>query len=42
LEKLDEVIEAIEKMMIRSTEAFSKGKLSRGEPAREVGKQMQQ
>jgi hypothetical protein len=33
LEQLDEIIEEIRRLMIRSAEAVSKGKLSRGEPA---------
>ena len=41
LDQLDEVIEGIGKLGIRSTEAVSKGKLSRGEPAIAIGKQKQ-
>jgi len=42
LDQLDEVIEGIGKLGIRSTEAVSKGKLSRGEPTVEIGHQKQQ
>jgi hypothetical protein len=41
-EKLDEIIEEIIKLMIKSIEAVSKGKLSRGKPAIAAGQQMQQ
>jgi hypothetical protein len=41
-EQLDEIIEEIRRLMIRSAEAVSKEKLSRGEPAIAVGQQMQQ
>jgi hypothetical protein len=41
-EQLDEIIEEIRRLMIRSAEAVSKGKLSRGEPAIAAGQQMQQ
>jgi hypothetical protein len=36
-EQLDEIIEEIRRLMIRSVEAVNKGKLSRGEPAIAVG-----
>jgi hypothetical protein len=42
LEQLDMIIEEIRRLMIRSAEAVSKGKLSRGEPAIAAGQQMQQ
>jgi tRNA U34 5-methylaminomethyl-2-thiouridine-forming methyltransferase MnmC len=41
-EQLDEIIEEIRRMMIISTEAFNKGKLSRRRPAIVVGKMQQQ
>jgi hypothetical protein len=37
---LDEIIEEIRRLMIRSAEVVSKGKLSRGEPAIATGQQM--
>jgi hypothetical protein len=40
-EQLDEVIEKIKRLRIRSAEAINKGRLSRGEPSIEAGKQMQ-
>jgi hypothetical protein len=42
LEQLDEIIEEIRRLMIRSAEAVSKEKLSRREPARAAGKKQQQ
>jgi hypothetical protein len=41
-EQLDEIIEEIRRLMIRSAEVVSKGKLSRGEPTIAAGQQMQQ
>jgi hypothetical protein len=41
-EQLDEIIEEIRRLMIRSAEAVSEEKLSRGEPAIAAGQQMQQ
>jgi hypothetical protein len=41
-EQLDEIIEEIRRLMIRSVEAVNKVKLTRGEPAIVVGKQKQQ
>jgi hypothetical protein len=41
-EQLDEIIEEIRRLMIRSAEATNKGNLSRGEPAIAAGKQKQQ
>jgi hypothetical protein len=38
LEQLDEVIEEIRKLMLRSAEAVNKGELNRGEPAIAAGK----
>jgi hypothetical protein len=40
-EQLDMIIEEIRRLMIRSAEAVSKGKLSRGEPAIAAGQQQQ-
>jgi hypothetical protein len=41
-EQLDEIIEEIRRLMIRSAEAVSKEKLDRGEPAIAAGQQKQQ